>query len=408
MKKKKTNIVISNKAVEYIRVSSREQEKGYSLSAQEKLIREYAEKEGYEIVKVFRETMSAKKAGRKQFNEMLKYLKAHKDVNILLVEKTDRITRNFKDVVDLDSIDGLEIHFVKEGSVISEKSKSQDKMIYGLRVVLSKQYIDNLKEESEKGIVAKIEEGIYPSIAPVGYYNTMDKSGRHIIAVDEDKRHVIREAFTMFASGKHSADEINDMLYPQGLTNKNGNKLARSTVQKMFKNRFYIGQFEFKGYICTKAQHEGIIDRDVFNIIQERLNSATKTRTHNIEFPYQGLFRCGVCGGVLTPELKVKKSGKQYIYYHCNDTQRKGCKKASYISQTSIEEIIVEFLKGFNISTELYESIKVFMKEIHDDKQNYQEKTEINIKKKLNDINKQIKSLELILDILYICDYFLR
>lgn len=163
MVKKESNIHIStNKAVAYIRVSSKEQEKGYSLTAQEQLIRKYAEEEGYEVVELFREAMSAKKAGRKQFNAMLKYLRTHKDVNKLLVEKTDRITRNFKDVVDLDEISGLEIHFVKENLIISEYSKSQDKMLYGLRVVLSKQYIDNLKEEAAKGILAKIEDGIYP------------------------------------------------------------------------------------------------------------------------------------------------------------------------------------------------------------------------------------------------------
>ena len=391
MAKKKANIIDSNKAVAYIRVSSREQEKGYSLSAQEKLLRKYAEDEGYEIVEFFREAMSAKTSGRKQFNLMLKYLKSHPDVNKLLVEKTDRITRNFKDVVVLDSIEGLELHFVKEGSVISERSKSQDKMIYGLRVVLSKQYIDNLKEEAEKGILAKIEDGVYPSVAPVGYYNTMDKRGRHIIAVDEDKRKVVQKAFSLYASGNYSAKTINDMLYPEGLTNRNGNKLAKSTVERMFKNIFYIGQFEYKGLICTNAQHEGIIDLNVFNTIQERLGGIVRTRTHDIEFPYQGLFKCGVCGGLLTPELKTKKSGKQYIYYHCNDSHRKGCKKLSYISQTAIDKIIVEFLKRFSISKELFESIKSFIKEIHDDKHDYQEKTEASITRKIEEVNKRIK-----------------
>ena len=113
-KKKSGEIIETNKAVAYVRVSSREQEKGYSLTAQEKLLRKYAKDEGFEIVEFFREAMSAKKSGRKQFNLMLKYLKSHKDVNKLLVEKTDRITRNFKDVVDLDEIDGLELYFVKE------------------------------------------------------------------------------------------------------------------------------------------------------------------------------------------------------------------------------------------------------------------------------------------------------
>ncbi len=391
VKKKSGKIIETNKAVAYIRVSSREQEKGYSLTAQEKLLRKYAKDEGFEIVEFFREAMSAKKAGRKQFNLMLKYLKSHKDVNKLLVEKTDRITRNFKDVVDLDEIDGLELHFVKEGSIISEKSKSQDKMIYGLRVVLSKQYIDNLKEEAEKGILAKIEDGVYPSVAPVGYYNTMDKLGKHIIAVDEDKRAVVRKAFELYATGNYSAKTINDMLYPQGLTNRKGKKLAKSTVERMFKNIFYIGQFEFKGFVCTNAQHEAIIDLNTFNAIQERLGGIVRTRTHDIQFPYQGLFKCGICGGMLTPELKKKKSGKQYIYYHCNDFYRQGCKKLSYISQTSIDKVLAEFLKSFHVSRELIEAIKSFIKEIHDDKNDYQGKAEANISRKIEQLNKRIR-----------------
>lgn len=390
-KKKNNNIIETNKAVAYVRVSSREQEKGYSLTAQEKLLRKYAEDEGLEIVEFFREAMSAKKAGRKQFSLMLKYLKAHKDVNKLLVEKTDRITRNFKDVVDLDEIEGLELHFVKENSVISEKSKSQDKMIYGLRVVLSKQYIDNLKEEAEKGILAKIEDGVYPSIAPVGYYNTMNKRGKHIIAVDEEKREVVKKAFELYATGNYSAKTINDMLYPEGLTNRNGKKLAKSSVERMFKNTFYIGQFEFKGYVCTNAQHEGIIDINTFNAIQERLGGVVRTRTHDIQFPYQGIFKCSVCGGLLTPELKKKKSGKQYIYYHCNDSYKKGCKKLSYISQDKIDKILVEFLKSFHISQELFNSIQSFIKDIHNDKNNYQEQAEANITRKIEQISKRIR-----------------
>ena len=334
--------------------------------------------------------MTAKESGRKQFNLMLKYLKTHKDVNKLIVEKNDRLARNFKDIVDLDDILGLEQHFIKDNIVISEKSTSQEKMIHGIKVVLSKQYIDNLKEESEKGIIAKIEDGVYPSVAPVGYYNTMDRNGKHIIAVDEEKRKVVQKAFALYASGNYSAKTINNMLYPEGLTNKKGNKLAKSTIERMFKNIFYIGQFEYKGFICTNAQHEGIIDINTFNTIQERLGGINRTRTHDIKFPYQKLFRCSRCGGTLTGEVKKKKNGKTYIYYHCN-SHDKNCKKLSYISQQSIDEIIVKLLKNIVISKELINLIKNVIKEINDDKHDYQEKTEANINRKLEQVNKRIK-----------------
>jgi DNA invertase Pin-like site-specific DNA recombinase len=48
------------KAVIYARVSSRGQEEtGYSLPAQEKLLREYAERKGFEVVRIFSVSESA-------------------------------------------------------------------------------------------------------------------------------------------------------------------------------------------------------------------------------------------------------------------------------------------------------------------------------------------------------------
>ena len=69
------------KAVLYARVSSDRQEKeGFSIPAQIKLLHEYASKNNISIVKEFVESETAKKAGRKQFNEMLKFLKKNSTV----------------------------------------------------------------------------------------------------------------------------------------------------------------------------------------------------------------------------------------------------------------------------------------------------------------------------------------
>lgn len=54
--------------------------------------------------------------------------KKHKSTNIVLVEKTDRLYRNFKDYVTLDEFDNLEIHLVKENTVISENSRSHENL----------------------------------------------------------------------------------------------------------------------------------------------------------------------------------------------------------------------------------------------------------------------------------------
>lgn len=154
-------------AVGYGRISSKKQEdEGFSIPAQVKLLKSYADKNDIKLEKIFTESETAKKAGRKAFNEMLAYIKKHK-INTILVEKTDRLYRNFKDYVLLDDYD-LEVHFIKEGSILSKNSKSHDKFIHGIKVLMAKNYIDNLSEEVKKGLREKVSQGYYPQKAPVG------------------------------------------------------------------------------------------------------------------------------------------------------------------------------------------------------------------------------------------------
>ena len=109
------------KAVAYARVSTKEQDKeGFSIPAQQKLLQNYALTQNMRIAAEFVDVETAKQAGRTNFAEMVRYLKAHPDVNVLLVEKTDRLYRNLRDWVTLDDLD-IAIHLVKEGIVLSKE-----------------------------------------------------------------------------------------------------------------------------------------------------------------------------------------------------------------------------------------------------------------------------------------------
>src|SRR5215469_3937405 len=91
-------------AVLYARVSSKDQEKeGFSIPAQQKLLRSYALANHLTILRDFTDVETAKRAGRASFGEMLAFLRQHRDTcRVLLVEKTDRLYRNLKDWVTLD------------------------------------------------------------------------------------------------------------------------------------------------------------------------------------------------------------------------------------------------------------------------------------------------------------------
>jgi DNA invertase Pin-like site-specific DNA recombinase len=85
----------------YARVSSKDQEKeGFSIPAQQKLLRSYALANRLTIQHEFVDVETAKRAGRTAFGEMVTFLRQHRETcRVLLVEKTDRLYRNLKDWV---------------------------------------------------------------------------------------------------------------------------------------------------------------------------------------------------------------------------------------------------------------------------------------------------------------------
>jgi DNA invertase Pin-like site-specific DNA recombinase len=161
----------------YARVSSKEQEReGFSIPAQQKLCREYARAHGLEVIAEFTDIETAKRSGRSKLNELVAFVRKTSPRPVLLVEKTDRLYRNLKDYALIDDL-AVEVHFVKENAVISEESRSSEKFVHGIKVLVAKQYVDNLGEEASKGLREKAEQGHWPSVAPIGSGTTERQSG---------------------------------------------------------------------------------------------------------------------------------------------------------------------------------------------------------------------------------------
>src|SRR5216684_1239274 len=192
-------------AVIYARVSSKDQEReGYSIPAQLKLLREYAQRNEFTIVREFVDVETAKIAGRKQFGEMLIFFSKNPVCRVLIVEKTDRLYRNFRDCVTLEDLD-VEIHLPKEGQVISKDSKSQAKLVHGIQLVMARNYIENLREEVKKGMREKAAQGIYPSRPPLGYTNNKLK---HTIEVEGQGAGIAKRVFELYATGNYSLAQL--------------------------------------------------------------------------------------------------------------------------------------------------------------------------------------------------------
>ena len=252
-------------AVIYARVSSKEQEKeGFSIPAQLKLLQEYASVQGYAVAQEFVDVETAKQAGRTAFSQMVAYLKAHPAVRIMLVEKTDRLYRNLKDWVTVDELN-IEVHLPKEGVVLSRESRSSEKFMHGIKVLMAKNYIDNLSEEARKGMREKAEQGLWPTFAPLGYRNVLAPNGKRIIEPDPELAPLIRGLFESYAHGTQSIKDAAQEARSAGLTfRKSGSRIPTSTVHKILRTRLYMGEFEWNGRIYP-GTHEPLVSKDLWD-----------------------------------------------------------------------------------------------------------------------------------------------
>lgn len=375
------------KAFAYIRVSSREQEReGYSIPAQQKFLNEYGTMNNMQVEAEFIDNETAKKSGRTYFDEMVKQLRKRKDVRIILVEKTDRLYRNFKDYVTLDEFEGLEVHLVKENTILSDNSKSNEKFMHGIKVLMAKNYIDNLSEEVKKGHRQKAEQGEYPGKPPYGYYRENHKS----IKINMKEAQLVLRAYNLYAEGNLSLESVCERLSEEGFIYKdNTPKMYKSKLESMLKNNFYVGNFTFNKVVYVGI-HEPIINMELFERVQKSFKKDNKPdRKKQHSFIFSGVFKCAECGSTITSEIKKG----QYVYYRCTNRKKNCSHKSVYVRQEEILKQFDEVIKDVNITSEHKKAIITALKESHADEQLFHEEQVALLKERCDKLRNRISNL---------------
>ncbi len=332
----------------YARKSTESEERQVlSIDSQIKEMLQLAERENLEVVTMKRESHSAKEMGQRPiFNEIIEELKQGK-FNGILTWAPDRISRNAGDlgkIVDLmDSGALLDIRTFGQrfGNNPNEKFLL---MILGSQAKLEN---DNRGVNVKRGIRTRVEMGLWPGLAPLGYLNQklMDKKCQ--IIIDPLRAPIIKKMFEKVAFEHYSGRKIYNWLKFELNFYTRGNKsLTLSGVYRTLDNPFYYGVFEHpkeSGNWYT-GKHEPIIAQDLFEKAKAQLKRDQIVRA-NHEFSFTKLFTCGYCGSGISAEEKYKqlKDGThaRYIYYSCSRAKDRNCKN-KYIRE---EELITELLK---------------------------------------------------------------
>jgi len=313
------------KAVILARVStSRQEEEGHSLPAQIKRLQDYAKRKDFEVVKTFSFSESAGDKIRKKFLEVINYLRKHKEVRVLLCENVDRITRNFKDAVDLDEMrkeEDLEIHFVQDNFFINKNATGNQMFMWEAKVFLAKQYLNRLSDDVKRSNELKLEKGEWISKAPIGYINTIDKEGNKDMIPDPLRSHLVVKMFQMYATGSSSTQQIKEEMDRLGLKSNMPSPmpLSKSQVHHTLNNPFYHGTMRIKGQFYPH-KYEPLIDKQLFDRVQEVFKGYNKKpyRYACKPFVFRAMIRCAECGCLISGELKKGK----YVYYSCSNYKK--------------------------------------------------------------------------------------
>ena len=335
-------------AVLYTRVSSREQQQeGFSLGPQAKLLQRYSDGRGFQVVKAFEDVETAKAEGRKQFTAMVAWFKRNRSCRILVVEKTDRFYRNFRDAVTLEDLD-IEIHFVKEGSAVSKDSKSQTRLIQGMHLVMARNYSENLREEVRKGMHEKASQGVYPGHAPFGYRNNKAERTIEVEPVDSVTATLL---FDLYATGAYALSSL-----AKKIRLENGKRISRGNIHLILKNRFYTGTFTWSGQTYT-GTHPIFVNTATFEEVQAVLTGHNRPKYSRRGVAFQGLMSCAHDGCMLTGDVRKEK----YVYYRCAGNRGK-CDLPRF-REEDVANRLGEPLKSLRVPQEVVSQIVATLRE---------------------------------------------
>lgn len=177
----------ATKAIILARVSTKEQEDGYSIEAQKHRLQEYCIRKGLEILKVFEFSESSTVGNRDKFKQAIEFAKQQKEIIAVVADKVDRIQRNHKETPllnDLIEREKIELHFYTENCIMHKYSTSQEKMVWNMFVMMAQSFIDSLKDNVNRSIAQKLREGEWISMAPIGYLH-VNSGNKHMIVAKE-------------------------------------------------------------------------------------------------------------------------------------------------------------------------------------------------------------------------------
>lgn len=303
----------------WMRVSTREQEEGYSLAAQTERLREYCKHKNLNIIKEFEIVESSTKGDREEFYKMINFVKKQTGCVAIVCDKVDRLQRSsMKEVPVLEELRAkgkIELHFRVENQILDMRSNSSQIMAYRCFLMMAESYTNNISDNVKRSYEQMIKDGKWAHHAPYGYINTKGNDGKPTIVPNPDTAWIVKELYNKYATGNYNLTDMVKMAAEMGFRTGKGRNINKQTIRDILANRFYIGEMYNKGDYNPHI-YERLIPFETFNKCQEVLQRRTNHKTQKHTHLFKGMIFCQRCGTLITTDKK-KIRGKYYSYLVC-------------------------------------------------------------------------------------------
>ena len=324
-----------------------------SISNQKQMLEDFARRNGLPNPTHFTDDgISGTRFDRPGFLAMMEEVEAGR-VEAIVIKDLSRLGRNYLQTGFLieDFFPRHGVRYIAMNDGIDTMRDNND--IAPFKNILNEMYSKDISKKVHSSYLLKAQKGQFTGcLAPFGYQK--DPEDKNHLLIDEETAPIVRRLFAWALEG-HGPNYIRRRLEEEkipcptywnrirGLRNVstkwekkdpvNGRYMWDfSVIKDILINPVYTGaiasqkkEYRFKigtigekkpeEWIVVENQHEPLVDRKTFDIVQRKLKSRQRPRQTGEISLFAGLIKCGKCGKSLTIRYTNEKHPKQI--YSC-------------------------------------------------------------------------------------------
>ena len=361
----------------------------YSIGNQKKLLTKVAKEKGYtNLVHFLDDGISGVTMDRPGFVEMIRQLEQGRAAAVF-VKDLSRLGRNYIEVGRLTE-EFFPEHDIRLVAVSDNIDTAEgENELAPIRNLFNEWYARDISKKRRISNKIKGNAGEPMGQPPYGYIKDPDNPKRWI--VDDEAAQVVRRIYSMTLEGYGTEQiatqlERDEILTPRAYWLKKGikrpgkgkqqpaTKWNSSTVTKILSLQEYCGDIlNFKTYsksyknkkrlendrenwVVFKDAHEPIIERSVFEQVQQKRGKIRKRRTNEGEHNmFSGLLVCADCGCNL--HFHFNQGNPEIKYFNCSNYKgnRGSCTSTHYVRVDFLEQVVLGEIKRLTKFASHYE-----------------------------------------------------